>query len=80
MNETLENDLRSMLRNAGTAEEIEKAISDWDDYFSRLQIPHTRQEQEFSAIMNIRINSGIISLVAPNLEELGLAHSLQCSS
>ena len=58
-----------------TADQLERLYAGWDAYFAALNIVgEAEQEEEFHGIMRIRVRSGSISLVAPDVQkELGLS-------
>jgi len=50
-----------------TQEQLAILVSGWDEYFANMNIVNeVEQEQEFHGIMRARLQSGVISLVAPN--------------
>ena len=50
-----------------TQEQLTYLFSGWDEYFTNMNIANeVEQEQEFHGIMRARLQSGVISLVAPN--------------
>ena len=50
-------------------EQLAKLISDWDDYFAAMHV--TNEDEEFHSIIRARLQSGVISLVAPTEYLLG---------
>lgn len=49
-----------------THEKLASLISGWDEYFANMGIvDEVEQEQEFHSIVRARLQSGVVSLIAP---------------
>ncbi len=48
----------------------EWVLKDWNVYFNKLNIPLSKQLQEFESIMRMRIFGDSISIVAPSLDDI----------
>lgn len=48
-----------------TEEQKEKLLSGWDFYFTHMNFLPSEQMGEFNGIMHARVQSGVISIVAP---------------
>jgi len=71
----MNNDLRERLLGMisvvnPTQQQIDNLIAGWEHYFRVMDIPPAKQEEEFGGILRIRLFSGSISLVTPDLNEL----------
>ena len=67
-----------IMAEGASLQKIYIAIEEWDSYFQKLEIEPDRQLEEFNAIIQARLMSGIVSVAAPSLDELFGTHRCKC--
>lgn len=71
MNKELKQKIIEMIELAKpTQEQTDRILYEWDKYFNRLLIGIEDQETEFDSIMRMRVHSGCISCVAPDMDKM----------
>lgn len=70
MTDDLRKHITAMAQRAKpTPERMKEVIDEWDTYFTMYGIPPNKEREEFSATFRRRLEVGVISIVAPTMDE-----------